>query len=55
MKDKEEYIVKQFEWHAFWWRPQFVSVELCMVKKYAKTSKVLKIFKVTAKPKVMEN
>ena len=43
MKDKRG-IIKQFEWHAFWWIPRFVYVELCKVKKYAKTSKVLKIF-----------
>ena len=26
--------------HAFWWIPEFVSVALFKVKKYAKTSKV---------------
>ena len=38
-------VIKQCKWHAFWWTPEFVSVELFKVKKYAKTRKVLKIFK----------
>ena len=41
--------------HAFWWTPEFVSVELLMVKKYPKTREILKIFEVKTKPKVLEN
>ena len=37
--------IKQHERQAFWWIAEFVSVELFKVlKKYAKTIKVLKIF-----------
>ena len=35
--------------------PEFVSVELFKVKKYSKTRKFLEFFKLTAKPKVLEN
>ena len=48
-------MIEQRERHAFWWTPEFVSVELFKVQKYPKTRKVLKILKVTAKPKVSEN
>ena len=43
------------KWHTFWWTPEFLSVELFKVQKYPNTRKVLKNFKVTAKPKVLEN
>ena len=35
---------EQRKQHAFWWTPEFVSVELFKVQKYRKTRKVLKIF-----------
>ena len=41
--------------HIFWWMPEFVSVELFKVKKYSKTRKVFEVFKLTVKPKVLEN
>ena len=37
-------MIEQRERHAFWWTPEFVSVELFKVQKYPKTRKVLKIF-----------
>ena len=37
-------VIKQHERKAFWSIPEFVSVELFKVKKYAKTSEVLKNF-----------
>ena len=43
------------KWHTFWWTPEFLSVELFKVQKYPNTRKVLKNFKVIAKPKVLEN
>ena len=44
-KIKRSNNIKQHERQAFWWIAEFVSVELSKVlKKYAKTIKVLKIF-----------
>ena len=48
-------VVKQRERDVFWWTPEFVSFELFKVKKYAKTRKIWKSSKLTAKPTVMEN
>ena len=48
-------VVKQRERDVFSWTLEFVSVELFKVKKYAKTKKIWKFSKATAKPKVMEN
>ena len=42
---KIEEVIEQRERHAFWWTPEFVSVELFKVQKYPKTRKVLKRFK----------
>ena len=33
-------VVKQRERDVFWWTPEFVSLELFKVKKYAKTRKI---------------
>ena len=41
--------------HIFWWMLEFVSVELFKVKKYSKTRKVFEFFRLTVKPKVLEN
>ena len=37
-------VIEQRKWHAFWWTPEFVSVELIKVQKYLRTREVLKIF-----------
>ena len=44
-KEKRE-VIEQCKRHAFWWTPEFVSVELYVLKvqKYGKTRKGLKIF-----------
>ena len=47
-------MIEQRERHAFWWTPEFVSVELLKVQKYPKKRKVQTFLKVPAKPKVME-
>ena len=36
--------IKQRKWRAFWWTPEFVSVELFKVKKYPQAREILKIF-----------
>ena len=41
--------------HAFWWTPEFVSVDSLRSKNTLKHGKFLKFLKVTAKPKVLEN
>ena len=47
--------IKQGKRHAFWWTPEFVSVESLRSKTTLKQGKFLKFLKVTAKPKVLEN
>ena len=48
-------MIEQRERHAFWWTPEFVSVELFKVQKYPKKRKIQTFFKVPAKPKVSES
>ena len=49
-------VIKQRKRHAFWWTPEFVSVELFKVdQKYPKTSKILKLFERTTKPEVLKD
>ena len=49
-------VIQQRERYAFWWTPEFVSVELFKVKTNICLNKEFwKFSKVTAKPKVMEN
>ena len=47
--------LKQRKQHAFWWTPEFVSVELFTGKKCSKTSKGFVFLKLTAKPKFLES
>ena len=36
--------MKERKRHAFWWTPEFVSVELFKVKKYPQITKIVNIF-----------
>ena len=48
-------VIKQRKRHAFWWTPEFVSVELFKVTNRLKQGKVFDFLKLTAEHMVIEN